>query len=335
MLDTVRLLVGAEPTEEQLQEYWTRMETARPGGQTQVRHHYNPDEEIATLPRLTFRPESYAGSPQISIEVSLPKLIFGNNYELLTDLAPAIEVLGAVLDADPAVPRMPEMAATALSRLDICCHYDVGDDLPHYIDTLARLEYPRRTTIRFNAETVEFRANSVKSKFYDKHAETEGACPPGILRHEITYHRARSIKTAFDTKRSVKLADVTIDSATELLTTDLKRLGIHEKPFATHALAIDRLCDEYGTTTGPRLYGVLCVYQHLGRGATAERIGVKRNAVSRLLAQVRKAGIATALTHGSSELPPLQVSFSENPKTCTQTPGVTQGSLASGEVIDQ
>ncbi len=85
----------------------------------------------------------------------------------------------------------------------------------------------------------------------------------------------------------------------------------------------------------PRLYGVLCIYQQMGRDEAADRLGVTRNALSRLLAQVRDAGIATAITDTAHELPPLQVTFPQPPKTCIQTPGVTQGSLASEEASDQ
>lgn len=335
MVDTVRLLVGAEPTEDQLHDFWTRHQTAKPGAEPQVKYHYNPEPEAGILPRYTYRPKSHAGAPQISLELSLPKLVSGNNWELLTDLGPAIRMLDDILDWDPAIPPMPPVASTALSRVDLCCHYEVGEDLPHYIDALSRLDYPRRTTIRFNAETVEFRANSIKSKFYDKHTETKGACPPGILRHEITYHRARSIKTAFNTRTSVLLGQITLPEVTRILTSDLQRLGIDARPFASHTVSATRLCGRYGTTVGPRLYGVLCIYQEMGRDEAADRLGITRNALTRLLSQVRDAGIATAITDTAHELPPLQVTFPEPPTTCIQTPGVTQGSLVSEEAPDQ
>lgn len=332
MVDTVRLLIGAEPTEDQLKQFWIASLTQRPGAEPSYKYYYNPPDELGTLPRFTFRPKSHAGTRQISVEVSLPKLVFGNNHELLTDVGPALDRLDDIIAADPALPPMPPMADAPLSRLDLCCNYHVGDLLPHYINALAALTYPRRDTLRFNAETVEFRAASIKSKFYDKHAETQGQAPPGTLRHEITYHRARPIKQAFATNTPVLPTHIIPDIVEAILAQDLARLGILDKPFPTADTAAPVLRVSFGTIRGPRLYGLLRIYQDLGTDATARLLGITRNALNRSLADIRSAGIATAITDAHQDLPPLRVSLprtSSPPQTCTQTPGVTPGSLGS------
>jgi hypothetical protein len=332
VVDTVRLLAGAQPTQEQLETYWTRHQTDAPGASAQLKYHYNPDDEPRVLPRYTYRPDSHQGSPQISIEVSLPKLVFGNNHTLLADLDDALEQLDAAISSDPALPPLPPPATTALSRLDLCCSYQVGELLPHYVDALARLTYPRRDTIRINAETVEFRARSIKTKFYDKHAETEGAAPFGTLRHETTYHRARPLKEAFASQTAVTLATITPHLVEAILSQDLARLGIINRPFATRALALSRLCETHGQTRGLRLFGALCAYNEVGKHAAAQQIGISPGSFNRLLSDIRYAGIAPALTDANCELPPLQVRLPRKPptsQTCIQTPGVTRGSLGS------
>lgn len=338
VVDTVRLIARGQPTDEQLETYWTRQETISPNGKPHLKYVYNRKPDTQTYPRLTYRPESDTGKDQLLIEMSMPKIVFGNNWQLITDMDAALARCDEVLTSSEATPELVPMAEMTVSRLDLCCHFEVARFLPNYIDALGRLDYPHRTTIHFNAQTVEYRAKSVKTKFYDKHAETKGEAPVGTLRLETTFHRARQVKAALDTKLPVHLPHITPDIVEAILARDLHRLGILDRPFATADTAARRLREHFGTTRGPRLYGVLCIYQRFSRQDTADILGINRNAVSRLLADIRKAGIATALTDTEQDLPPLQVSLpraSSSPETCTQTPGVTQGSLASEAHADE
>jgi len=338
VVDTVRLLVGAGPTGDQLEAYWDWNLTQPAGGEPTYKYYHNPKLEGFTLPRFTYHPSSYLGTKQISVEVSLPKLIFGNNYELLSEVGPALDRLDEIIDADPAIPPLPSMADASLSRLDLCCHYSVGDLLPHYITALAALNYPHRDTVRFNAETVEFRTKSVKTKFYDKHAETDGEAPPGTLRHEITYHQGRVIKEAFAADRAVLAGALTPHMAELLLTKDHERLGILDKPFPTSSSASRALIDQYGSIRGARLFGILAMLGDAGPEGVAERLNLTRKSVIRDLATIRKADIAASLTDAKHDLPPLKVSLprtSSPTRTCTQTPGVTQGSLADAARADE
>ncbi len=122
----------------------------------------------------------------------------------------------------------------------------------------------------------------------------------------------------------------------QVLDDDLDRLGIRDRPFRTSLNAAQALTDKYGPIRGPRIYGVLTMYQQFGPEQIADMLGIAQPTLTRLLADVRKANMSTALTNTETDLPPLTITLptdlpSSNTQTCSQTPGVTLGSLAPSE----
>ncbi len=327
MLDTVRLLTRGQPDEDQLLSYWRKNETTSPSGEPIVKYIYNTKAPFAL--RATYRPKSYTGLHLLTIELSLPKLLLGNNWQMLYDIPGAIPVVDAIFARSPALPPLPSVAEMSLSRLDICYNYQVGDQLAAYIEGLSRLDYAHRTTVRFNTQTVEFRCKSVNCKFYDKHAETLGQSPPGILRHEITLQRARTIRTVLGFTQPTTLADLSLPLLVLPLQRDLHRLSIYDTPFATHNQAAATLTAYYGPNKGAYRFMALVLFQTLDRDQIAAELGITRGSVNQLLSDVRKAGLSLSLSDNNQPLPPLRVELpAEIP---LQTPGVTLGSLAPGE----
>ena len=113
-------------------------------------------------------------------------------------------------------------------------------------------------------------------------------------------------------------------------------MGIRDRPFRTSLNAAQALTEKYGPIRGPRLFGVLIMYQQFGPDQIADILGITEATVTRILADVRKAGMSTALTDTEIDLPPLTITLPTdlppfNTQTCSQTPGVTQGSLAPSE----
>jgi hypothetical protein len=308
MIDTVRLWCIARPTEEHLTHWHKREDTGGREG-TRTEYYYNPTHAEGVPFRATYRPQALQGYDQLQIEMSLAKLVFGNNWTLLTHLEAAYAAADEAIAANPAIPDIGPTAALLLSRLDVCYNYPVGDLLPYYIQALSRLYYPRRTTARFNTETVEFRAASVKSKFYDKPAETNGQAPAGLLRHEATFHRARPIREALRFQEPVKLGDLTIPLLRGLIETDLERLGILGRPFATRNQAWERLFQTYGPNRGSYRFSALVLLQDADKDQVAGRIGITRSALNKLLADVRRAGVPLAFSEASEPLPPLEVTL--------------------------
>lgn len=308
LIDTVRLSARARPDKEQLRWYWQKREVTPARRTPHTEYFFNPDKASGLPLRATYRPESRQGPDQLLIEVSLPKVVFGNNWTLIPNVGSATRALDEMIEALPALPALPPSLEMSLSRLDVCYNYAVGELLPYYLEALSRLDYPHRTTVRFNAQTVEYRAKSVKSKFYDKHTESACQAPPGLLRHEITFQRAREIRQALAADRLVTLGDLTNNELLRyFLERDLHRLGVFHKPFATLNTAAARLLAEFGPNRGGYRYTLLSLYQHLSKEQIMLELGMTRNALNRLLAEIRRSGIALALSEASEELPPLEV----------------------------
>ncbi len=336
MIDTVRLMLWQEVSEDLLEEHWQKRETSILGGvvSTEYRHNRKPTDPIPL--RATYRPEARSGPHELLIELSLPKLVIGNNWEMVWDLPGAFHRLDTILPECPALPPLPPCAEIALSRLDVCYNHQVGDRLPHYIEALSRLDHARRDVARFNTETVEFRAKSVKAKFYDKHAESQGQAPHGLLRQEITLHRSSSVKRALQTKQRVFLGTLSPARLKEVLDRNLETLSLSDRCLLTPDLSCQVLTDHYGANRGLRLFGVLTAFQTLNRQELANRFGITRNTVSRLLRDIQKAGLSLTQALQGEPLPPLTIEIPDPipplpPRICTQVPGVTLGHLGEPE----
>jgi hypothetical protein len=305
MIDTVRLTTTAKQDDEQLHWHWQERQDKRPRRDTYKTYFYNPDDGVPV--RATYRPESRQGRDQFLLEFSMPRILYGHNWQLIPDIPAAIVAADDLIKALDALPDLPSTAEMSLSRLDICYNHEVADLLPYYIQALARLDYPHRTTCQFNAQTVEFRAKSVKCKFYDKCAESKGEAPPGLLRHEITMHRARQIKKALRFDKPVTLADLNFPMLQQQLETDLQRLGIFDKPFVSVNLAAERLVADYGPGRGGYRFTILSMYQDLQRAQICDQLHISRNTLNRYLSDIRKAGLPLALSDADHPLPPLRV----------------------------
>lgn len=307
MIDTARLSTTARPTEQQFTRHWRKREDTQVGKSKQVEYFFNhPDIPI----RATYRKESKQGPDQLLLEMSLPKVCFGNNWQMISNIPAAVAEADKLVQAlHEALPPLPSVGQVSLSRLDVCYNYEVGPLLPYYIQAFSRLDYPHRTTVSYNSETVEFRAKAVKSKVYDKYAETRGQAPSGLLRHEVTFHRAREIRNALGFTRPVSLNDLTPDLLKYTLQRDLHRLGIFEKSFATYSDVLPLLRRHFTPSQAHYRFVVLSLYQTLERSQICDQLSIDRNTLNRLLAEIRNIGISLALTEHDQPLPPLEVSW--------------------------
>jgi hypothetical protein len=336
MIDTLRLLTRAEPTQEQLLSYWRRQETNTPGGQTSLKYIYNRPKQHPHPLRATYRPLSLNGPRQLSLEFSLPKILIGKNWELVWDLPPTVQYLDAIFAACEAFPPLTSVAQMTVSRLDICYNHDVGQHLTDYIQAFSRLRHSRRDTVTFNAETAEFRDKSTKWKFYDKHAETKGEAPAGMLRQETTLTRAASVKRALGTKKPVLYGDLTLEKLKAVLDNNLDALGLAERCLMAPPHVSQMLTLSYGRTKGPHLFGIWTMAQTMSAAEIAEQLHITRNTVNRHLADIRKANVILAAPPTDEPLPPLTIAIPDplpplSAQICTQTPGVTPGSLDFGD----
>ena len=110
MLDTIRVKFPIYPTDEQLKGWTTRI-TRTQKGERKV-FIYNPIVDETTL-RFTYFPADYSGNPMLTLECSLPKFIFDNNYQMLGSIDGAIKIANMALESVPHVPIL------GFSRRDI------------------------------------------------------------------------------------------------------------------------------------------------------------------------------------------------------------------------
>ena len=89
MLDTIRVKYPIVPEAEQL-EYWTQKLSISPTGVRQ-KYIYNYKLDEALL-KYTYIPIDYTGKPLLSLELSLAKLLFDNNYRMISSIDGTIKI---------------------------------------------------------------------------------------------------------------------------------------------------------------------------------------------------------------------------------------------------
>ena len=252
MLDTVRIKFPIDPTEEQLKG-WIRKTTTSQTGTSDV-YIYNPVVNDAML-KFTFRPTDYKGNPILTVEMSLPKVSFGHNYQMITSIEETIKLCNIRLDGIPHIPKL-DLAEGTLIRLDMCYNHQVGDAVNDYIRAIGNLEYPHRRTKHHRGEGAEFRAKHATTKFYNKEHESGYAEANGILRQETTLMSGKDIQKVFNVKQPT-LKDITKEKVTEYLNNDLAKLGLLGNSIANRDTALQSLCETFGEKAGIYYFGLL------------------------------------------------------------------------------
>jgi hypothetical protein len=192
-------------------------------------------------------------------------VLYGVNWPMLADIRAAVPKADRMLAADPGLPPLPSVGDAKIVRLDACYNHQVGDSLHAYLQALSRLEYRARQTVPFLGTGVEYRCANGKTKFYDKRRETlalykarpDAWAPPGTLRQETTFRHTRDVTQALRWLGTPTLNVLHPGNILDILYRDLQHLGIADCRFATREVALQVLCEEYGSNRGLRLYGAL------------------------------------------------------------------------------
>ena len=302
MLDTIRVKFPISPTEEQL-KHWTRRVSTSPTGQRES-YVYNPEIEGTTL-RFTYYPIGYDSNPLLTLETSLPKLIFENNYQMLGSIDGTIKIANMQLEAVPHIPKL-DLAEGVLIRLDMCYNHQVGELVEDYIKAIGNLDYPHRRTKHHKGEGAEFRAKHKTTKFYNKEQESGYIEAHGILRQEITLIDGKDVRKLLG-KKYPTLQDVKYEKVAEVLQEDLEKLGLLNNPIATRDQALQILCKEFGELAGMYYYGLLLNRMDKSKKEIIREAGTHPRSLDRKLRKIVKAGIPLTLTDREQPLPPLEI----------------------------
>ncbi|KAA3647119.1 MAG: hypothetical protein DWQ07_06380 [Chloroflexi bacterium] len=305
MLDTVRLKFKISPSEEQLQ-YWTHHTTTTQAGAVREKYTYNPELAGGEVRlRCTYFPLDYNSNPMTTLEVSLPKMIHGNNFKMIGSVDGTIKITNLMMELVTHFPNV-DIADGELIRLDLCYNHQVGDMVADYINAIGKLDYPHRRTKHHRNEGAEFRSRHVTTKFYDKQQEAGTPDAYGILRQETTILRGKRIKELTGVKHP-KLTDITPLFAKEQLEKDLERLKLLDRSIADRDTALKLLSEEYGPDAGIYYFGLMQVKQDKPKRRILAETQMHPRSLDRRLRKITDSGIALILTERSTPLPPLRI----------------------------
>lgn len=304
MIDTIRLKFPISPTRKQLKA-WTRKLTSTGAGKARRNVYIYNFALDKTLLRFTYYPSDYTGNPLFSLEVSLPKLLFDNNHQMLSSIDGAIKITNVLLDGIPNVPKL-DIAEGILIRLDMCYNHQVGDAVADYIKAMGSLDYPHRRTKHHRFEGVEFRAKHKTTKFYDKERESSNPEAFGILRQEITLISGKDIQK-FTGKKQPTLMDIRREKVIECLKDDLEKVGLLGNAIPTRNIALKTLCETHGHDAGIYYFGLLVTKLDKSRRQVRQETGMHPRSLDRKLRKIVQTGIPLTLTDREESLPPLVI----------------------------
>jgi hypothetical protein len=307
MIDTVRVKYAMTPSPSQL-ALWDRTVRETAEGKKYERYTCTRKLTLAEISiRCTYFPTDYQGDPLTTIELSLPKAVFGNNYSMIDDLDTAIVFANALLRMDERLPQV-DIGEGVLLRLDPCYNHQVGPLVPDYINAIGQLDYPHRRTKHHRNEGAEFRSKHVTTKFYDKQRETRDKHAEGILRQETTILDPKKLEDLLGMKDPT-LRDATFQQLAMILTLDLAYLRLLGRSIADRDTALAVLCEKYGPDAGLHYFGLLQAKLVNSKPRLATQTTLHHRTLDRRIKAITDAGIAPTLTETSEPLPPLQINL--------------------------
>jgi hypothetical protein len=243
----------------------------------------------------------------LTLEVSLPKLLFGINFRMISSIDETVRIANTRLDGLSLIPKL-DLAEGILIRLDMCYNHQVGDAVEDYIRAIGNLEYPHRRTKYHRNEGAEFRAKHRTTKFYNKERESGFAEAYGILRQEITMINGKDIQKMFK-NRYPTLKDLSKDKIVEFLQDDLEKIGLLGNSIATRNTALKSLCEIHGENAGFYYFGLLVSKMDKSKKQIGKDAGTHPRSLDRKLRKIIDTGIPLTLTDREEPLPPLSINL--------------------------
>jgi hypothetical protein len=257
--------------------------------------------------KYTYYPVGFDSHPLLTIELSLPKLIYGKNYHMLLSIPSAIQAGNIILADVPYAPIL-DLAEGVLLRLDMCYNHQLGDAVEDYIRAIGNLEYPHRRTKYHRGEGVEFKTKHITTKFYNKQKETGMLEAAGILRQETTILSGKEIQKILGQKKPT-LLHINREFINSYLNDDLQKLTLLNNSIATRDTALKTLCDAHGSYAGIYYYGLLVSRMAKSKNCISTETLTDHRSLDRKLQKIVKPGIALTLTDCEEPLPPLCVNL--------------------------
>jgi hypothetical protein len=308
LFDTVIVGFHLSPTSQQLEE-WDRVKIRQKHYMTYSSHYkyetwlrFNKGNiHVVYYPQ----DEHNEAKPLLLFEMSLPKLVYGDNIHMIFDPGLAIEKANQIIRQHSYMPIV-DLNQGILYRIDLCFNILLGDSILEWIQQLLKLEYPRRKTKPYYpSEGVQYYSRRATLSFYGKEAESKNPDAHGILRMEASWRGKNRIEELVG-KSDVMIAEFNSELAVSLLIAELAKLGIKDRaPVDSHA-TLRILVKKYGSEQGVRLYGFMNAIQ-IASSSEMKAIGMTKQTISRNRKQIRDAGLSMCIAENDYALPKLVI----------------------------
>jgi hypothetical protein len=261
--------------------------------------------------RITYYPQDLHRNPaDLSlVTCSLPKLVYGNNIEMLMEPVVSLKTLNPIIS--DFFEMKIDLNQHEMDRVDLCYNHYVGDHVNAIIAKLFKLNYPKRATKPYYPTNgVQFYSKASTLIFYDKESESKDNKARGIIREEASYGDKRSTRSAFGSDNPVFLGNITPEMVERILLRENEKLGLYETVMVDETVALRTLVSVYGSEQGVRLMGYLHSVD-LASNQELIDMGISPRTLSRNKKLIKGAGICPALTDQKDLLPPLTVNLTK------------------------
>jgi hypothetical protein len=298
------------------------------------------------LPRVTVS-KTVTARWYVSAEVSLPKMLHGNNVHILSG-----DEVGYGLDMITEFVSKPlgvyfDARTALVGRVDYCWNFNVGETrVRYYLDALTRAymarlrTVTRKDTMYFESESKSHgkrRRRSRQIKFYDKAAEVKsGHCNGGPIEEELAEaargllriessiigaRRCQDIASKYGRRGRTATDLLCEDVAVEILNENLKELGLHA-PILPSAVRSEVYRKLRGVKSLPRLDVFLKLYDQSGGNLRHDGSGsFSQASFYRYRKALSEAGLLLC-TYAPTPLPPLIVPSQERRQVDARSPDV-------------
>jgi hypothetical protein len=313
MIDTVILWFPVSPTPKQLQENWVAHPLIFPDGKILPKYFQKAKMDNGTVIKFKYYPPNPPRYPlpRLEIQVSLPKILFGNNVQMITGLSEIEEAIQKVNRFLRKISWLPDLdfGSGILWQVDLAYNHPVGEHVQDYIRAIYKLVYPKRDTQPYPHQGVQFKSGVAILKFYDKWVESAILEAYGNLRQESvlrhTYYIERSMGIEHPT-----LKDISIPWVSKVLQEDLQKLHLTSNIITDRSTAQAVLVQRYGWSHGDKLLGHLNAEQSMSREQMIAS-GMKERTIRKYKKQITDAGVGLALCDDGMQLEPLQIQWTD------------------------
>jgi len=249
--------------------------------------------------------------PWLSIQVSIPNILYENNIQMSTgksDIEEAIHRVNQFLGEQSWLPGL-DFGLGFLWQVDLVYNHQVGEYVQDYVRALSKLDYPKRDTQPYPHQGVQFKSGVAVLKFYDKWVESSIREVYGNLRQESvlrhTYYIKRRMGIEYPT-----LKDISIPWVSKVLQEDLQKLHLTGSIITDRSTAQATLVQRYGWNHGDKLFGHLNACQSMSRDQLVAR-GMSERTIRKYKKQIADAGIALTLCDDGMQLAPLEIHLTD------------------------